>query len=412
GHLPLLLHPAPRRVAVMCLGTGTTLGAAFLHEEVEQLDVLEISPAVVAAAPWFLAVNNGALEPAAAARVRVRSGDGRRLLADSPGTYDVVTMEPLLPDSPFGVYLYTREFYAVAARALAPGGIVCQWVPPHALEPRVFDAVVSSFSRAFPWSGRFLFGSQLVLIGAAREPLLDPARFPPSDSALGLALASVNLQSAGGVVSTFQGAAAWPKSERELSDDAPWIVFLEKPADARVFTWLGVNLARLEQLKSPSPPAWIDAAGADAAGCSRAASLLLRARIQAAETEASLRRPGANPLEPRPASAEWAELAKLGEAGALGQALIDEQRYFANLRQGVAHIATDPQAAVERLLTAVELRTERGDTHVYLSAALHGLGSDRAARAALARAIELCPRILETTAGQRAARLGLPDAQP
>ncbi|HTF91274.1 MAG TPA: hypothetical protein VK843_22875 [Planctomycetota bacterium] len=412
GHLPLLLHPAPRRVAVMCLGTGTTLGAAFLHSEVEQLDVLEISPAVIAAAPWFLAVNNGALEPAGAGRVHVRRGDGRRLLADSPGAYDVVTMEPLLPDSPFGVYLYTREFYAVAARALAPGGIVCQWVPPHALEPRVFDAVVSSFSRAFPWSGRFLFGSQLVLIGAEREPLLDPARFPYADSALGAALASVNLRSPGAVLSTFQGSAAWPNSERELSDDAPWIVFLEKPADARVLTWLGANLARLEALGSPPPPTWIQHAGVDAARYSRAAALLLRARIQAAEFEASLRRPGANPIEARPVSAEWAELAKLSEAGALGKALIDEQRFLANLREGVARIATDPQTAVERLLTAAELRTERGDTHVYLSAALHGLGSDRAARAALARAIELCPRILETTAGQRAARLGLPVAQP
>ncbi|HUR28246.1 MAG TPA: fused MFS/spermidine synthase, partial [Planctomycetota bacterium] len=287
GHLPLLLHPKPQRVAVMCLGTGTTLGAAFLHDDVSRLDVLEISPAVVAAAPWFTAVNHGALEPAAAERVHVRLGDGRRLLADSPGAYDVVTMEPLLPDSPFGVYLYTSEFYAVAARALAPGGLVCQWVPPHALEPRVFDAVVESFSRAFPWSGRFLFGSQLVLIGARAEPALDAARFPAADSELGAALAAVNLQTPASLLSTFCGARTWPRGERELCDDAPWIVFEEKPTDARVFDWLRVNLTRVKELAGDPSPAWVRTPGAEQR--IDLARLLLAARIEAAEQEATLR---------------------------------------------------------------------------------------------------------------------------
>lgn len=408
GHLPVLLHPAPKRVAVMCLGTGTTLGAAFLHDEVEQIDVLEISPAVVEAAPWFLAVNHGALEPAAASRVHVRSGDGRRLLADSPGAYDVVTMEPLLPDSPFGVYLYTREFYAVAARSLAPGGMLCQWVPPHALEPRVFEAVMESFSRAFPWSGRFLFGTQLVLIGAAAQPRLDPARFPAPGSALWSALSEVNLEQPGGVLATFRGVGNWPGEARVLSDDSPWIVFEDKPSDARVFAWLGANLARVEALKSSAPSDWRSAVGPAADRFVRAGALLAGARIEAAGLEARLRRGEGSQALPFENSQTCRELASMVEGGKLSRALIDEQRFLAQLRAGVAAITLDPRAAADLLLSAAELRPERADVHLYIAAALQRLGSARGAAAALARALKLCPRALETPAGKRAAGFGLP----
>ena len=49
AHLPLLLHPGPRSAAVVCFGTGNTLGAASLHG-LETLDGIELSPEVVKAA--------------------------------------------------------------------------------------------------------------------------------------------------------------------------------------------------------------------------------------------------------------------------------------------------------------------------------------------------------------------------
>ncbi|MBK8179517.1 MAG: hypothetical protein IPK67_11660 [Planctomycetes bacterium] len=411
GHLPLLLHPAPRRVAVMCLGTGTTLGAAFLHPEVERLEVLEISPAVVAAAPWFESVNQGALAPEATAaqgRVRVRLGDGRRSLADSPGSFDVVTMEPLLPDSPFGVYLYTREFYAVAKRSLAPGGIFCQWVPPHALEPAVFDAVCESFSHSFAWSGRFLFGTQLVLIGAEHAPELLAGRFPEPLSTLGRALAAVNLDAPGRLRVAFVGDAPWPAPERPLSDDDPWIVFEEKRADARVFLWLQRNLERLRQVGGSAPEAWTRVLGSEAGEFARASELLLQGRIGAAAAEAAARQ-GVSQAGLWPAPAEEARLlAASNEVGELGRSLLEEQRFLARLRLGVGLLPADPRAAADQLLDAALLRRERADVHLYVSAALHRLGDERGARAAKARALELCPRVLETPAGLRAAALGLP----
>jgi spermidine synthase len=70
GHLPLLLHPAPRRVAVLALGTGTTAGAVASHPEVERIEVLEISRRVCEAVPLLRSAQGGF---AAALSARERS---------------------------------------------------------------------------------------------------------------------------------------------------------------------------------------------------------------------------------------------------------------------------------------------------------------------------------------------------
>ncbi len=50
AHLPLLLHPSPRRVAFLGLGTGITAGAAVLHP-VDDVTAVELIPEVVANDP-------------------------------------------------------------------------------------------------------------------------------------------------------------------------------------------------------------------------------------------------------------------------------------------------------------------------------------------------------------------------
>jgi spermidine synthase len=83
GHLPLLLHPAPRKVAFLGLGTGITAGAALLHP-VDRITAVEIVPEVIAAVrrnrenqPWLELL--GPLHHAGRGEGRVPLFVGRRL---------------------------------------------------------------------------------------------------------------------------------------------------------------------------------------------------------------------------------------------------------------------------------------------------------------------------------------------
>ncbi|MFA5809794.1 MAG: fused MFS/spermidine synthase, partial [Thermoleophilia bacterium] len=61
GHLPVLLHGNPRRVWVLGLGTGMTLGAVSVHPEVERVTLAEIEPNVLPAARTFSRFNHDVL---------------------------------------------------------------------------------------------------------------------------------------------------------------------------------------------------------------------------------------------------------------------------------------------------------------------------------------------------------------
>jgi hypothetical protein len=411
GHLPVLLHPAPDRVAVLALGTGTTLGAVSLHEECARIDVLEISRAVVAAAPFFAEKNHGALDRSSE-RVVVRAGDGRRTLASESNAYDVITMEPLLPDSPFAVYLYTREFYAVARRALRPGGILCQWVPPHALEPATFDAVLDAFASANPWSGVWVHGTQVILIGADAEPAFSAARFPGATTALGRDLGALGLGSPADVIARYCGSAgALRGTTRALSDADPWIVHRARRRGAELLLDLPTNLARLRALDPQASARWTNAAGSTAADRRAGIAALRVAREVHAIGEATLR--GARRVLGPDATLEESLVLARAHAGDDPEvrAFEDEIAFLDALRRGVALLATEQskavaQAALEPLVRAAEKRPERGDVHLYVSIALELVGS-AAAEKAFTRALESCPRIALTNEGRRAQRLGL-----
>ncbi len=126
AHVPMLLHPAPRRAAILGLGSGVTLGSALRHP-VERVDVLEISPEVVEASRFFEPENGAALRDA---RTRLIVGDGRTHVMLGRSNYDVIISEPSNPWMAGIASLFTREFFAVGP---GPAGAGRRAVPvgPH-----------------------------------------------------------------------------------------------------------------------------------------------------------------------------------------------------------------------------------------------------------------------------------------
>lgn len=416
GHLPLLLHPAPRDVAVLALGTGTTLGSVGLHPDA-RIDVLEISAAVVSMARHFESQNRGLFAPSSRARVRVVLGDGRSSLAGAQARYDVLTMEPLLPDSPFAVYLYTREFYAIARRALKPGGIVCQWVPPHALAPPTFFAVLGAFSDAFPWSGVFVFGTQVILIGGDAEPALDSTRFH-ADGELASELAALGLASPADVVAHFACAGAGFRDDgserRALTDADPWIVFAPRVEGAARLSDLPHNLGVLRHAHGDPPPRWLAAVGPSAAELVSIGRRVRAAREAQAWSEVVLRAPAiarSGEAAIRETASALGELTALALHSADARELSAEVEFLATLRRGVSELASDASQTSARvarapLERALALRPERGDVRLYLAVALQR-DLDPRAETLLRELAERSPGIARTPEGLRARALGL-----
>jgi len=146
GHLPLFFRPDAKRALVIGLGSGVTAGAVALHP-VEQVDAIEIEPAVVQAAAFFAKENRDVLRNP---RVRVAIADGRNFLLASERPYDVIISEPSNPWMRGIGNLFSLEFYELVARRLAPNGVVCQWIHAYNLFPHDLKMVVKTFRSAFP----------------------------------------------------------------------------------------------------------------------------------------------------------------------------------------------------------------------------------------------------------------------
>jgi spermidine synthase len=162
GALPAVIHPAPRAVGVIGLGSGDSVWAAACRAETQAVTVFEISspqPRILrrlAAQQEFPGLSSLLRDP----RIEVRLQDGRQALAADGATYDLLEADAIWPESAYSGNLYSLEFFAGCQRRLREGGIMCTWAPT----PRVH----ATFSRVFPHV--LEAGGGVVLLGS-REPL-------------------------------------------------------------------------------------------------------------------------------------------------------------------------------------------------------------------------------------------------
>jgi spermidine synthase len=177
GHIPLFLHPSPRDVAFLGMGTGITAGAALLHP-VRSVVVLELVPEVIDAAKAHFADVNFNL--ASDARVEIRAEDARNFLKGSSRRFDVIVGDLVVPWRPGESSLFSLQHFRATREALLPGGIFCQWLPLFQLSEGGFRIIAATFLEVYPramlWRGDFLAGQPAVALIGARDPApLDPS---------------------------------------------------------------------------------------------------------------------------------------------------------------------------------------------------------------------------------------------
>ena len=166
GYLPMLFHRNPKSALVIGQGSGITLGAVEQFP-VEEISLVEISPAVIEGSRFFDPFNHNALSDQ---RLTVRLEDGRNHIALSNKTYDVIVSEPSNPWISGVGALFTVDFFELLQKRLNPGGIACIWVHTN-MSPESFKSIIRSFTEKFSYVTMWesIAGDDYLLIGSEAE---------------------------------------------------------------------------------------------------------------------------------------------------------------------------------------------------------------------------------------------------
>jgi len=232
AHIPLLLHAAPRRVAFLGLGTGISAGGALFHP-VEQVTIAELVPEVITVSRQFFAKENEHVldDP----RTRIVADDARHFLRGTAERFDVIVGDLVVPWRAGEGSLFTVEQFALAKRALAPGGIFCQWLPLFQLSEPEMKILLRTFLSVFPraeiWRGDFSpTQPAIALIGSAGEWRSDPQIVRPRLREMRPDAANPQLRAVGNFWMQWVGvieASDLPADEVRINtEDRPWVELL------------------------------------------------------------------------------------------------------------------------------------------------------------------------------------------
>ncbi len=168
AHIPLLLHPNPKRALVIGFGMGVTSYAITCHDV--EVDAVEISKGVIDANSYFVDANHHILD---SPLVHIEVDDGRNYTLLTEKKYDLISAGIIHPGvSPGSANFYSKDFYDQCKRILTPKGVMSQWVPLHYVTPENYRIITRTFKSAFPnttlW---FKYTNNFMILIGMNEPL-------------------------------------------------------------------------------------------------------------------------------------------------------------------------------------------------------------------------------------------------
>jgi spermidine synthase len=229
--LPLLLHPQPRRVLFLGLGTGVTARAAAADPALD-VQAVELLPGVVAASSLFVGEAGAAAE-----RLRVTVADARRFVRTDIGRYDLIVSDNFHPARRGSASLYTVEHFSAVRERLAAGGLFCQWLPLHQMDRATLAAIVAAFTEVYPDGGALLATLSLETPVLGLVARVGGTRFDPADVRTRLARSGAALAAGrlglhdewsvlGQLVAGPQALAALAAGAPRNTDDHPVVAYL------------------------------------------------------------------------------------------------------------------------------------------------------------------------------------------
>jgi spermidine synthase len=144
--VPSMLAEKAERAFVIGWGVGSTAGELGSFTSMREIEVAEISPGVMEAAPLFdFATEGASTNP----KIHVIQSDAYRALMRTTGTYDVIVSEPSHVWVAGVEMLFTREFLEATKSRLSPGGVYCQFIHRYELDDEALALVLRTFASVY-----------------------------------------------------------------------------------------------------------------------------------------------------------------------------------------------------------------------------------------------------------------------
>jgi predicted membrane-bound spermidine synthase len=169
GLVPAMLHPNPRAIAVVGLGSGATLFAAGGRPETTRITSIEI------VAPQFRTLSElhrrtgygGLASLLDDRRITYTFADARAAIRLGGDRYDIIEADALRSTSAYAGNLYSVEYFTLLRHHLADGGYAVTWVAA--------NRVIDTFAQVFPYTMLYEHGGLAILVGSDRPIPWDAA---------------------------------------------------------------------------------------------------------------------------------------------------------------------------------------------------------------------------------------------
>ncbi len=153
AHVPLFLHPKPRRVLVIGGGDGGSVREVLKHKSVERCVLVEIDALVVEASRKYLPLTAAKLSDK---RAVVRIEDGVKFVRETGERFDAVIVDSTEPFGP-AKELFGTGFYKDVKRILTEDGIVVSQAGSPFYEIATIKNLDRILKPIFPVTGAYLF---------------------------------------------------------------------------------------------------------------------------------------------------------------------------------------------------------------------------------------------------------------
>lgn len=168
GTLPLVLHEAPRDVALIGWGSGLSAHTILGSDAVRHVDSIEIEPAMYEGAKFF---GSRAARAYTDPRSNVVFEDARTYFSAGNKKYDVIVSEPSNPWVSGVASLFTEEFYAFTRRHLNDRGLMVQWLHTYEINDALLTRMVAALTKEYPYCEVFLTNDFDLVLVASGTPL-------------------------------------------------------------------------------------------------------------------------------------------------------------------------------------------------------------------------------------------------